>query len=253
MMQPGLVSVTFKQTPCEDVIRYAQAARIKAIEWHGRNHVPHGDLQTARRIGKSTLDAGLVLAAYGSYYVIGQSESMELSFETVLKTAEALDAPMVRVWAGNQSPDETSDSIRTDILQEAGRIADMAAEKRIKVVLEYHKDTLTETGKSCAALLSDLDHPNVVTYWQPIQGMSVSWNLAQLRCVLPWLAGLHVFHWGPTDMDRHPLAQGEPDWAQYLEMASQCQDMLNVLLEFVKGGTVEQFNEDAVTLHRLLR
>lgn len=252
MMQPGLVSVTFRQMPYEDVIRYAQEARLRAIEWHGLNHVPHGDLETAWRIRKSTLDAGLAVAAYGSYYVLGESESKGLSFDTVLQTAEELDAPMVRIWAGNQSPDETPESARTHILEELGRVADMAAEKRIKVVLEYHKDTLTETGESCAALLSDLNHPNVATYWQPIQGMSVDWNLAQLRCVLPWLAGLHVFHWGPTDMDRHPLAQGEIDWVLYLTMARQCEHVLYALLEFVKGGAVEQFKEDAATLHRLL-
>jgi len=234
------------------VIQYAQAAQLKAIEWHGQNHVLHGDLETARRIGQSTLDAGLAVAAYGSYYVIGQSESMGLPFVTVLQTAEALDAPMIRVWAGHQSPDETSNRIRVTILEEARRLADLAAEKQIKLIFEFHKDTLTQTGKSCAALLSDLDHPNAGTYWQPAPGMDVSRNLTQLRYVLPWLVGLHVFHWGPTDMDRHALAQGELDWAQYLAMAKQCHGMLNVLLEFVKGGTVEQFNEDAATLHRLL-
>jgi len=252
MMQPGLVSVTFKEIPCEDVIRYAQAARLKAIEWHGLDHVPHGDLETARRIGQSTLDAGLAMAAYGSYYVLGQSEGLGLSFDTVLQTAEALGAPMIRVWAGHQNPDKTPDHTRTHIVKEAARVADLAAEKHIRIILEFHADTLTQTGESCAELLGDLDHPNVSTYWQPTPGVDVSRNLAQLHCVLPWLAGLHVFHWGPTHMDRHALALGESDWAQYLAMAGQRHSMLNALLEFVKGGTVEQFNEDAATLHRLL-
>jgi len=252
MMQAGLVSVTFKQKTCEDVIRYAAAARLKVIEWHGQNHVLHGDVGTARRIGQSTLDAGLAVAAYGSYYVVGQSEDMGLSFDTVLQTAEALDAPMIRVWAGHQSPDATSNCTRATILEEARRVADLAAEKRIKVVFEFHNNTLTQTGKSCAALLGDLDHPNVGTYWQPAPELDVSRNLTELCTVLPWLVGLHVFHWGPTHMDRQALAQGELDWAQYLAMAKQCHGTLNVLLEFVKGGTVEQFNEDAITLHRLL-
>ena len=82
MMQPGLVSVTFKHRPCEDVIHYAHKAHLKSIEWHGQNHVPHGDLETARLIGQSTRAAGLAVAAYGSYYVLGQSEDMGLSFDT---------------------------------------------------------------------------------------------------------------------------------------------------------------------------
>ena len=252
MMQPGLVSVTFKDRPCEDVIHYARKAELKAIEWHGRNHVPHGDLEVARRVGQSTRAAGLTVAAYGSYYVLGQSESRGLSFGTVLHTAEALEAPMIRVWAGHQDPDETSSRTRATILEESRRVADLAAEKRIRIIFEFHKDTLTRTGQSCAALLSDLDRANVGTYWQPVPELDVSRNLAQLHCVLPWLVGLHVFHWGPTDMDRHPLAQGAADWAQYLAMAQTCPGLLHVLLEFVKAGTVEQFNEDAATLHRLL-
>jgi len=252
MMQPGLVSVTFKHRPCEDVIHYAHKAQLKSIEWHGQNHVPHGDLETARRIGQSTRAADLAVAAYGSYYVLGRSEDMGLSFDMVLQTAEALGTPLIRVWAGDQSPENTSDDLRTVILEEAGRVADMAAEKRIKVVFEFHRDTLTQTAASCAALLNDLDHPNVCTYWQPAPEFGVKRNLTELRTVLPWLVGLHVFHWGPTHMDRHPLAQGESDWARYLAMARSCPGLLNVLLEFVKGGTVEQFNEDAVTLHRLL-
>ena len=252
MMRPGLVSVTFGETPCEDVIQYARKAGLKAIEWHGLNHVPHGDLETARLIRQSSLDAGLTMAAYGSYYVLGWSEGMGLSFDMVLETAELLGAPMIRVWAGHENPDQTPDHTRAHIIDEAARVADLAAKKQIGIVLEFHADTLTQTGESCAELLRDLDHPNVKTYWQPTPGVGVSRNLDQLNCVLPWLVGLHVFHWGPTHMDRHALALGESDWAQYLALAAQHHDTLDVLLEFVKGGTVEQFNEDAATLHRLL-
>lgn len=244
--------MTFKQCTCEDVIRYTQAARLKVIEWHGLNHVAHGDLGAARRIGQDTLAAELTVAAYGSYYVLGQSEDQGLSFDTVLQTADVLRAPMIRVWAGNQDPDHASSRFRAAIVEQARRIADLAAEKGVKLVFEFHKGTLTRTGESCAALLEALDHPNAATYWQPAPELDVDQNLAQLRSVLPWLAGLHVFHWGPTDLDRHPLAQGEKDWTQYLALAGQCPGKLNALLEFVRGETVEQFKEDAVTLHRLV-
>jgi 3-dehydroshikimate dehydratase len=252
MMQPGLVSVTFKHLSCEDVIQHAHRAQLTSIEWHGQNHVPHGDLVTARRIGQDTRTVGLAVAAYGSYYVLGQSEDRGLSFDTVLQTAEALEAPMIRVWAGHQNPDETSKRERAHILEEAARVAELAVEKQIKIVFEFHQDTLTQTGASCAALLRALNHLNVGTYWQPAPGLDVSRNVTELRTVLPWLVGLHVFHWGPTHMDRHPLAQGESDWGQYLTLAAQCPRPLNALLEFVKAGTVEQFHEDAATLHRLL-
>ena len=251
-MKPGLVSVTFVDSPYQDVIRYACQARLTSIEWHGRTHVPHGDLQAAHRVGQSTRAAGLAVAAYGSYYVVGQSEGMGLSFSTVLQTAEALDTSMIRVWAGSQNPDETLQSDRARMVEDARRIADLATERGIKIVFEFHNNSMTQTGASCAALLTDVDHPNVGTYWQPMPEWDVNQNLAELRQVLPWVWGLHVFHWGPTHMDRHALAQGEAEWAQYLATVSARHGTFNALLEFAKGGSVEQFNEDAATLHRLL-
>jgi 3-dehydroshikimate dehydratase len=253
MIAPGLVSVTFKDRPCEDVIQYAHQAQLKSIEWHGQNHVPHGDLETARQVGQDTRAVGLTVAAYGSYYVLGQSEAAGLSFDRVLQTAEALEAPKIRVWAGSKNPDETSRRDRAHIVQEAQRVADQAAEKRIKVVFEFHRDSLTLTGASCVALLEDVGHANVATYWQPAPELDVIQNLTALRAVLPWLEGLHVFHWGPTHRDRHALAQGELDWTQYLALARQCPGPLPALLEFVEGGRVEQFNEDAATLRRWLK
>ncbi|TWU36474.1 Xylose isomerase-like TIM barrel [Novipirellula aureliae] len=234
------------------MIQYARAARLKTIEWHGLNHVVHGDVKAARRIGEATVEAGLGVAAYGSYYVLGESERRGLSFSDVLLSAKALGARMVRVWAGNRSPDEASTRFREQISDEARRIADLAAEAGIQLVFEFHQGSLTQTGESCAALMEAVDHCNARAYWQPAPELDVNQNLDQLRCVLPWLVGLHVFHWKPTDLDRHPLAQGELEWARYLDFAGQHHDSLDVLLEFVKGDSVEQFHKDAATLHRLL-
>lgn len=252
MFQPGLVSVTFKQRTCAEVIRLAQAAQLKAIEWHGIAHVPHGDLETAGRIAQDTADAGLAVAPYGSYYVVGESESQGLSFASVLQTAKALQAPMVRVWAGSLSPDKATPAFRARIVDESRRIADLAGQQEIRLVFEFHADSLTETGESCAALMEALGHTNARVYWQPAPELDVDGNLSQLRLVLPWLVGLHVFHWRPTHMDRHPLARGESDWERYLELAGQNHDTLYALLEFVKEGAVPQFHKDAVVLHRML-
>ena len=100
-------------------------------------------------------------------------------------------------------------------------------------MFEFHNNSMTQTGASCAALLTDVDHPDVGTYWQPMPELDVNQNLAELRRVLPWVWGLHVFHWGPTHMDRHALALGEAEWAQYLATVSARHGTFNALLEFV--------------------
>ena len=63
-------------------------------------HVPHGDLALAAQVRRLTREAGLAIAAYGSYYRADRSEAEGLSFTTVLDTAEALGATLLRVWPG---------------------------------------------------------------------------------------------------------------------------------------------------------
>lgn len=253
MIRPGLVSVTFRDSSWREVIERAKSGGLETIEWHGQAHVPHGDLDTAERVGQATRDEGLQIAAYGSYYVLGSSEDDGLSFVKALRTTKMLGAPMIRVWAGQANPEATSAKARAVVSDQARWAADRSAQEGIELVLEFHPNTLTETGDSCRALIETIDHPNVSTYWQPDPRLDPDRNLAQLQRILPWLAGLHVFHWGPTDKDRHPLADGRSDWAAYLALARRCARPLCALLEFVKGGEIAQFQEDAATLHDLLR
>jgi hypothetical protein len=48
-------------------------------------------------VRQQTLEAGLQIAAYGSYYRLGTGQ---LPFQSVLETAISLGAPTIRVWAG---------------------------------------------------------------------------------------------------------------------------------------------------------
>src|SRR5690242_18609852 len=100
MVYSGLVSVTFRQLPPQQIVELAAQGGLAAIEWGGDVHVPHGELQTARRVLERTRQAGLQVAAYGSYYRVGVSPAQGLAFESVLETALALQAPTIRVWAG---------------------------------------------------------------------------------------------------------------------------------------------------------
>ena len=67
-MQAGLVSVTFRSLTWRQTLELARQAGLTAIEWGGDIHVPHGALTHARQVGAATCQAGLRVAAYGSYY-----------------------------------------------------------------------------------------------------------------------------------------------------------------------------------------
>src|SRR4051812_49693737 len=107
-LRTGLVSVTFRALGPQQVVELVRQANLDAIEWGGDIHVPHGDTARAREVRTMTLDAGLAVAAYGSYYRAAVSDADGLPFARVLETAVALEAPTIRVWAGNKASADSS-------------------------------------------------------------------------------------------------------------------------------------------------
>jgi hypothetical protein len=244
-MHPGLVSITFRQLSPEKVASLAQSAGLKAIEWGGDVHVPHGDLQAARRVRKLTADSGLFTAAYGSYYRAGESSP---SPAAVLDTAKELGAPMVRVWAGKQGSAQAPADYRRKVVQDLNRCAEAARERKLDIVLEWHGGTLTDTLESARALLAET--PHVRTYWQPARGRSHTECLRELAAVAQRLSGLHVFSWPDAPQVRLALHEHEQRWLEYLAAASRApgaEDMC-ALLEFVRDDEPRHLLTDAQTL-----
>jgi hypothetical protein len=137
--------------------------------------------------------------------------------------------------------------VRADAL----RLADLAGAAGIGIVLEYHRETLTDTRASTAALLDELRGAGVRSLWQPQPERSVEENAADLRALLPDLANLHVFAWNP-DRSRLPLAAHRARWATWLAVAGEAAGDRYASLEFVAGDDPAQVLLDATTLHTLI-
>ena len=110
------------------------------------------------------------------------------------------------------------------------------------------------------ALLDDIAAPNLLTHWQP--DPTIGSNLARtgLRAVLPRLAHVHTFFWGPGGIDeRHPLAAGESMWRPLLSDTADASvhaplQARFALLEYVRDDDApEQLIEDAATLRCWLK
>jgi len=248
MIHPGLVSVTFRKLSPAEVIALVKQAGLKGIEWGGDVHVPSGDLGRAREVREITQENGLSVAAYGSYYRVGQSESAGMSFERVLATAVELGAPTIRVWAGGAGSDSVDEEGRWKIIQDLRRIADLASRALVSVSLEFHGGTLTDTNESAGKLMVEVDHPNVLINWQPHNGEATMECVRGLRELLPRVANVHVFHWWPTSAERHPLAEGAKRWAAFWPLLRHSPGDRFALLEFVQGDEPAAFLRDAATL-----
>ncbi|MDX2432583.1 MAG: TIM barrel protein [Bacteroides sp.] len=251
MIKPGLTSVTFRDKSPGELVRLALKAGLRGIEWGGDIHVPAGEPELAEEAYRLTMEAGLEVSAYGSYYVVGRSRDEGLRFEDVLQTADLLHAPVLRLWAGEVGSRESDSGYRRKVVDETRELADMAGKMGIRLAFEFHDNTLNDSYEACDSLFHELDHPEISTYWQPVHGAGPLINRAGIDCILPWICGFHIFHWWPDAEVRLPLRDGAGDWKQYLHILSRIPGSLFGSLEFVKDDSDEQFFEDAKTLVEL--
>jgi sugar phosphate isomerase/epimerase len=254
MYIPGLLSVTFRKLSADQIIDLAAQNGLLALEWGGDVHVPHGDIAEAQRVGEASRAAGLTIAAYGSYYRC-DDRADQPDFADVLASAQALGAPLIRVWAGTTGSAETSDETRACIVADLQRIGEIAAAAGVSISIEYHANTLTDDPDSALALIEAVDHPNVKLYWQTSNGKSAEYSAGVLQRLLPHITHLHVFHWnfGDEGIERRPLEEALPVWDHYLRIATPAPAVPRCLmLEFIRDDSPEQLAADAQTLHQLI-
>jgi 3-dehydroshikimate dehydratase len=245
MISPGLVSVTYRQLSVEQIIAHSVAAKLKGIEWGGDIHVPHGQLDHAAEVGRKTREAGLQISAYGSYYRAGHDA--ELAAEIVVATAQKLGAPLIRIWAGKLGSATADAAYKDGVAHDCRKLSSLAAEQGLKVALEWHGNTLTDTAPATADLIAAVNHPNLYTYWQPRLKTSVAENLAEMTTALPYLAGVHVFNWDAVTGDRYALAAGSAAWREYLAQLPDSSDFF-ASLEFVPNNDPAVLTREAAAL-----
>lgn len=253
MLRAGLVSISFRNLSPAAIISLCQENRLSGIEWGGDVHVPHGDIATAKEVRRMCDDAGIFVACYGSYYRAGWDDGKNPPISAVIESALALGAPSIRIWAGRKGSAECSAEERITVENEIEAFATATANHNIKVVLEYHTRTLTDTPYSTSQLLDDIQSPNLYSLWQPPLGSSVHDNLTAINALGSRLANAHVFAWEPDEGGaavRLPLQAHATAWSAYLRALSGQPRW--VLLEFVRNNDPNQLRTDAATLLKLI-
>lgn len=252
MIKSGLASISFRKLDCVSVAKLAASAGLHGIEWIGDAHVPAGDVRRAREATVATSDAGLVVAGYGSYFRAGEKRDDLPEFPLVLESAVALGTPVIRAWAGLRPSIEADSAYRSKVLKDLLDAGERASKAGIKIALEYHSKTLTDSDESALSLMKELEGSNVYFYWQP-RDHDVAVHMALLPKIRHRLVNVHVFNWlkTPEGFDRRPLDEGYAEWVQYLSVPDP-EKTCFALLEFVRGDEPEQLVQDAKALNMIL-
>lgn len=245
MLQAGLVSVTFRALPPEEIVKLVAKAGLEGIEWGGDVHVPPGDTAIAEHVRAITVDAGLQVAAYGSYFRAGEDDAKVR--HAVLHTALLLQAPTIRIWAGRRGSANADASYRQKVVADSRALADEAAAEGITVSFEFHPNTLTDTLDSTLTLLDEVNSNNIYTYWQPPGDIDFPSRLAGLEAVFPRLSNVHVMHHVPGK-GRLPLADASDDWLNYLRPVAKSANKHWAMIEFVPDNSPDIFQDEARTL-----
>ena len=248
MNKTGIVSISFRKHTKEEIAAFAKDAGLHSVEWGGDVHVPHGDISEAEKAVKITHGAGLEIAEYGSYYIIGQSD--EELFDSVLNSADTLGTKTIRVWPGMNKPSDTFTTEEYEkYVLDAKRICSLAEKRGITVALECHPASLTDEYHTSLKFLSDVGYSNLKMMWQPNQHRPLEYNLDSIKALLPHIVAVHVFSW--ERKTRLPLSAKESDWKKYIELLSKKD--LNYMLEFMHDDKIETLKETANTLEKWLK
>ena len=242
----GVCSVSFRALSTDDIIGLARNSGLNGIEWGADIHVPVGEPDLAGAVADATEAAGLRVLSYGSYWAAEDDD-----FPALLRTAVALRAPRIRVWAGTVGSGEASEEYRSQVVRRLNDAAERAATQGVELGLEFHGGTLTDTVASTERLLQDVGHPNVRTYWQPAIDVEDAQALAGLDHLMQDVSTVHVFSWWPGT-ERRPLAHREELWSAAIERVLASQNDHDLLLEFVPQDNPDHLATEASTLHALI-
>lgn len=248
LLRPGLCSVTHRDLPPAQVVAVAADAGLQCIEWGADVHVPVGDETNAAAVRGLTEDAGLAVASYGSYLRFADDGE---PVAAALATAAALGAPRIRVWAGNSGSAATGDTDRAAVVRRLRNACELGAEAGIELGLEFHGGTLTDDVDSTLALLDEVDHDNLATYWQPHQGMPTDEAVATMERVIDHVSTVHVFSWWPM-AERHPLEARTDLWKAAIARLTDDGRPHDLLLEFVTDDDPAAVRRDGDSLRALL-
>ncbi len=239
-MKQGLVSVTFRELSIKEIIKLAKENGLKYIEWGGGPHIPMGNVRLARKVKRLMHGSGIKCASYGSYYGVtyNEGESAPLPFKRVCKTALALGADTIRIWAGWPGCGDIDAEGERKAVLHTKMIANIAKKYGLTLAFECHWGTITDEYHRSIEFLKKIDCDNVKIYYQPNPHKNKEYNLEAVKALLPYATNVHVCNHFFIDgkFNKASLADAHEEWCDYIRVLENGEDRV-YYLEFMPDGT----------------
>ena len=169
----GICTIAFKRKKIADVLQIAAQGGADGIEiWAQPGHVGYpimdDEISTIR---ETAAGAGLEICALGSYLQPGKPQVFDgipVSIENQIQIALLLKTKIIRIWAGSSNFEATNPGEREKAFDNIRRMADIAGEAGITLVLERHNNSLTNTWDSPPLVLEGIGRENVLLNYQVV-------------------------------------------------------------------------------------
>lgn len=244
-MKTGVVSVSFRSLDPEQIINQSAKAQLECIEWGSDVHARCDDIPALHKIAAAQKDAGLYCCSYGTYFRLG-TDSID-SLEQYIKAAKILGTDILRLWCGSKSTDEYTTDEKELLFADCKKAAETAQAHSVKLCLECHRNTYTETKEGALELMEKVASPAFRMYWQPNQNRSIQENIEYAALLAPYIEHIHVFQWRGTN--RYPLSDGTEEWRDYLGSIGGDHTLL---LEFMPDDDICSLACEADSLRTIL-
>lgn len=237
----GLVSISFRELSPKEIIKSVKAAGLTCIEWGSDVHAPKDNIAVLNEIVELQGQYGIECCSYGTYFRLGVTPIEEL--EDYINAAKILGTDILRLWCGDKDSQEYTKAEKEKLFDECKKAAKIAEKHGVKLCMECHNWTYTNTLQAALELISEVDSQSFRMYWQPNQFRSLEENLCYAEHIGEYTEHIHVFNW--SGKEKYPLKDAIEIWQNYLDKFAGDRVLL---LEFMPDNRIESLKAEAEAL-----
>lgn len=241
----GLVSISFRDYTPEEILSAMSEEGLSCVEWGSDVHAPKDDMENLKGIVALQEKYGIECCSYGTYFRLGETPIEEL--EGYIKAAKILGTDILRLWCGNKDSEEYTPGEKEALFAECKRAAQIAEKHNVKLCMECHNWTYTNTKETALELIKTINSPAFLMYWQPNQFRGIEENLGYAELLSEYTEHIHVFNW--KEKDRFPLTGAVDIWKEYLNKFSGSRALL---LEFMPDNDIKSLRAEADALREIV-